>query len=594
MTKQYWYQANQKLIAKALSELDFEEMFEFDREVAMSKDITRITLVLNKVTWKFDAKKSIWGMYNPIINSINNESSNNPTISEFLIDLQATIKISDIDLSGLIEEMNQTLFSEVERVKILEHVTASDIINCDETQRQRYLDAHPKLIANKGRLGWGEDNLQRYSPETSVGFQLRYVAVHHSLCHSGFRDDLAADDLIKATMAQNDYAGIHAKLPKGHEADYLIVAIHPWQYQRFIRIQFQDYFEDERLIDLGSSQALWQPQQSIRTLSALSPETKFDVKTAVTILNTSCYRGIPGKYIQQGAAISTWLADIASNDPLLNSRGLMVQQELGGIFVSHPYQSKVEGAYRYNEMLGCIWRERAESVINSEQRPMSMATLMQDDGKGNACILALIDASGLSQEQWLTQLFRHVVIPLYHLMCQYGVGLVAHGQNVTLTLENNQPVGCIIKDFHGDLRLVDEELPELDSLDDAIKQNLTRLPAKYLVHDLLTGHFVTVLRFISPWLEATESEQNGLEPQGISETKFYGILAKEIQRYQAAHPHLDARFEAFNLLSEHIDKVCLNRVKFKIGYGESNQRPLPELGEPITNPLVVGLRAQDN
>lgn len=243
-------------------------------------------------------------------------------------------------------------------------------------------------------------------------------------------------------------------------------------------------------------------------------------------------------------------------------------------------------------MLGCIWRERAESVITSAQRPMSMATLMQDDGKGNACILALIDASGLSHEQWLTKLFRHVVIPVYHLMCQYGVGLVAHGQNVTLTLEDNQPVGCIIKDFHGDLRLVDEELPELDSLDDAINQNLTRLPAKYLVHDLLTGHFVTVLRFVSPWLDTEWLEQNGLKHQGISETKFYGLLANEIQRYQSEHSHLAPRFEAFNLLSEHIDKVCLNRVKFKIGYGESNQRPLPELGEPIRNPLRMGLKAK--
>lgn len=584
MTKQYWYQANQKLIAKAVSELDFEEMFEFDHKTTIGKGIERIALVLNNVRWKFDAQKNIWGTYNPILGSIINDNTNNPTISRFLVDLQSTIKINDIDLSGLIEEMNQTLFSELERVKILEHVTASDIVNCNETQRQRYLDAHPKLIANKGRLGWGEDELQRYSPETSVGFQLRYLAVHRSLCHSGFREDLGSDDLIKATMSPSDYADMRAQLPKGNEADYLMIAIHPWQYQRFIRIQFQDYFEGGQFIDLGFSQALWQPQQSIRTLSALSSTTQFDIKTAVTILNTSCYRGIPGKYIQQGAAISKWLANVTKSDPLLHSLGLKVQQELGGIFVSHPYQSKIEGAYRYNEMLGCIWRERAESVISSTQRPMAMATLMQDDGKGNACVLALIDASGLSHEQWLSKLFRHVVIPLYHLMCQYGVGLVAHGQNVTLTLEDNQPVGCIIKDFHGDLRLVDEDFPELNSLDDAIKQNLSRLPAKYLVHDLLTGHFVTVLRFISPWFEQ----------EGISETKFYGLLAKEIQRYQADHPDLSSRFAAFNLLSERIDKVCLNRVKFKIGYGESNQRPLPELGEPIMNPLVVGLREQDN
>ena len=44
-------------------------------------------------------------------------------------------------------------------------------------------------------------------------------------------------------------------------------------------------------------------------------------------------------------------------------------------------------------MLGCIWRERAESLLGEHQRPLSMATLMQKDLAGMPCIEALIQLS---------------------------------------------------------------------------------------------------------------------------------------------------------------------------------------------------------
>ncbi|WP_234497486.1 IucA/IucC family protein [Vibrio maritimus] len=583
MRNQRWEVANQKLMAKAFSELDFEDLFEFDTLMQTKEGIENIEIVLNGQRWSYQAKQSIWGMRNPISGSIKCNDKNNPTITQLLIDLQKTVSINDIDLSGLLEEIQQTLFSEINRLEILDKVTNQDIVYCSEIQRQKYLDAHPKVIANKGRLGWGEAELARYSPETSEGFQLRYIAIKKHLCHFGFRSDLTPLDVLSKTMSEQDYSGLVTKIPQRDLNEYLVLAVHPWQYQRFITIQFQEYLQNEDIIDLGLVGGSWIPQQSIRTLSTLDQSVPYDVKTALTILNTSCYRGIPGKYIQQGPEISKWLANIASRDPLLKKTGLHVQQELGGVYCPHPYQSKIEGAYRYSEMLGCIWRERAEAVLSDNQRPLSMATLMQDDGQGNACINELIASSGLSHEQWLRAMFWHVVIPIYHLMCRYGVGLVAHGQNVTLVLEDNIPTGCIIKDFHGDLRLVDQPYPELASLEQSIQDNLTRLPPHYLVHDLLTGHFVTVLRFVSPWLES----------EGISEALFYGYLADEVKTYQTSHPELKERFKQFNLLSESIDKICLNRVRFKIGYGDSSERPLPELGKPIPNPLLIGLTTLD-
>ncbi|WP_206377700.1 hypothetical protein [Vibrio celticus] len=46
---------------------------------------------------------------------------------------------------------------------------------------------------------------------------------------------------------------------------------------------------------------------------------------------------------------------------------------------------------------------------------------MQGDLNGKPLIGSLIDASGITIEQWLEKLFSHVVVPLYHLMCKYGV-----------------------------------------------------------------------------------------------------------------------------------------------------------------------------
>ncbi len=48
------------------------------------------------------------------------------------------------------------------------------------------------------------------------------------------------------------------------------------------------------------------------------------------------------------------------------------------------------------------------------------------------------------------------------------------------------------------MRLVKDAFPEMDSLPQEVRDVTARLSADYLIHDLQTGHFVTVLRFVSP------------------------------------------------------------------------------------------------
>lgn len=165
--------------------------------------------------------------------------------------------------------------------------------------------------------------------------------------------------------------------------------------------------------------------------------------------------------------------------------------------------------------------------------------------------------------------------PYYHLLCKYGVSLIAHGQNVTLVMEDSLPKRILLKDFQGDMRLVDKHYPEQDSLSDSVKEVTVRLPEELIIHDLQTGHFVTVLRFISPLVEQI----------GVSEETFYQILGNRIRSYAGALPELEERFRSFDLFKPRILRIGLNLAKFRHNTDSSSSRMLPDMDEQLDNPL---------
>ena len=187
----------------------------------------------------------------------------------------------------------------------------------------------------------------------------------------------------------------------------------------------------------------------------------------------------------------------------------------------------------------------------------------------------------LTTQEWLQRLFRVMSVPLYHLLVKYGVGVIAHGQNVVVYFKDSIPSAIAIKDFHGDLRLLDMELPEQSALTPEAQALLGKLPKEHLVHDLLTGHFISVYRFLSP-LVASQTD--------VSEDTFYQLLAEQINAYQKAHPDYQERFKWFDLFRPKVERICLNNVRFDIGYQDNAERPLPKLGSDLANPIYQGLK----
>ncbi|MEL7293708.1 MAG: IucA/IucC family C-terminal-domain containing protein, partial [Pseudomonadota bacterium] len=294
-------------------------------------------------------------------------------------------------------------------------------------------------------------------------------------------------------------------------------------------------------------------------------------------MNTSCYRGIPGRYILAGPSASDWIDSVFKTDALLVDKQAEVLQEPAAAFAEQTdYALLANAPYRYHELLGVIWRESAVSKLKSNEHAILMAALMETDLNGQPLIAEYIQASGLSIDTWLTQLFDAVVIPYYHLLCKYGVSLIAHGQNVTLVLENNVPKRILLKDFQGDMRLVSSDYPEQSSLDQRVKEVTVRLDESLIIHDLQTGHFVTTLRFISPLVAKL----------GFSEQQFYRLLGDRLKSYMATHSEYQHRFEQFDLFKPRILRIGLNLAKFRHSTDASVSRMLPDMDDMLDNPLA--------
>lgn len=576
----YWPLANQKMVAKIISEFAYEQAFRFEQ------DAQGYTLKLaNQVSYQFQGSENIWGQVLIEPGSIVRQPQQNISAALLMRDLQSLLNMTDDAFAEHLEDLNATLLGDCKLMQRKEALTARDLALLPCEQQQTYFDGHPKFAFNKGRRGWGSDDLKLYAPESERAFQLGWVAVEHSILQLATNDSVSWQELLNASMNESERKTLDSIVASyGVDiSDYSYVPVHPWQWSNKLSLLFIREMAKKKLIYLGEFGDQFLPQLSLRTLSNITRPDSYDIKLPLTIMNTSCYRGIPGRYILAGPTASDWIESVFSSDPLLVEKQAEVLQEPAAAFAAQAdYQLLEQAPYRYHELLGVIWRESAASKLKQGEQAILMAALMESDNQGNPLIAEYIERSGVSVEAWLSKMFDAVVIPYYHLLCKYGVSLIAHGQNVTLVLENDLPKRILLKDFQGDMRLVDSDYPEQATLESSVKEVTVRLEEELIIHDLQTGHFVTTLRFISPLVAKL----------GFSESQFYALLGQRIKAYMAQQPDYQHRFSKFDLFKPRILRIGLNLAKFRHSTDASASRMLPDMDDMLDNPLVTALQAE--
>lgn len=564
--------AGARRVAQAVGELCFEGLLT-PREDGAGVYV----LELGASVYRFRGAASAWGGVHVEVGSVTRRRGDGPlelveTPVDLVLDARASLGASDEVLAEWISEIHGSLLAETEQCRRLHETDAAQLATLSGVQLEQQLDGHPKLVAHRGRVGWGLDDLRAYAPECGASFRVHWLAVAPELA----RISGAASGLIGETCDPDEAARLHERLHAvSGLRDAVLVPVHPWQWQRHIAAHYGRELARGSMVSLGCFGDRYAPRMSVRTLSNLDRPRQADLKLALTILNTSCWRGLPGEHVAQGPGVAAALRRRVIGDPLLCAADVRVLCDLGGVHVEQPEFAALPGApYRVRELLAAIWRESATAGLAPGELEIPAAALQQCDLAGAPLIRAWVDRSGVALVDWLAALFSRTAVPLYHLLAAHGLGVIAHGQNLGVVLRDGLPVASLLRDVHGDLRRLDDA--RLDH--EPALRGLKALPAGQIVHDLYTGHFIGVLRFVAPLLARSF---------GLSERALLAQLRRALRAYEDAHPQLGERFAALGLFAPTMVRICLNRARLRAGHGDGAARPLPELGPPLRNPLIA-------
>ncbi|MFE3519110.1 IucA/IucC family protein [Streptomyces sp. NPDC059166] len=585
-----WDRAAARLLAKMIGEFAYEEVLEPEPRAGDRAGAYSLRLD-DGATLAFRARRGVYGSWRVDPGSIheltpgegNGESDGTPFRDplRFLARGSRLLGLDGATLGHLIRELTATLAADARLDRTA--LAAAQLADLPYAELEGHQTGHPWLVANKGRLGFSATDSSRFTPESRSAATLPWIAVSTRI--AGFRgvgrvatpEDLYAHEL-SADVRESFAAALR---DRGHDpADYLLLPVHPWQWDEWIVPLFAPALAAGDIVPLHTDGDLRLPQQSIRTFTNVERPERHTVKLPLSILNTLVWRGLPTERTLAAPAVTAWVQGIRDGDPFLRDTcGVILLGEVASVAVEHPlYDHLPEVPYQFKEILGAIWREPLQPSLAPGERARTLASLLHTDPDGRAFTAELVARSGLSPTAWLTRLFASLLPPLLHFLYRYGTVFSPHGENAIVVYdENDVPVRLAIKDFVDDVNVSSRPLPEHGTMPQDVKDVLLTEDPSFLTQFIHSGLFVGVFRYLSPICE---------EQLGVPERAFWSLVRAEILRYHARFPELKERFEIFDMLTPTIERLCLNRNRLHLdGYRDRPRRPHAAIHGAVPNPL---------
>jgi siderophore synthetase component len=570
LTEGNWKLADQQLVAKMLQEFMYEDILQ-PKLMKETNGICDYEWIDKKGTiYKFQAKKRLFDSVSVLPNSIKviiDEEMDIPLSLSLLVSIQEQGNMEGTTAGHLVREYFHTLVADThlkERSK-----PSEDLIELDYAELEGEMTGHPWITYNKGRIGFGYDDYIQFAPEQKKPIKISWIAVHKKIGTFHSVKGLAYKDVIEKELSEAARKRFTEKMKAMNlQPDhYFFMPIHIWQWNHSIVTMFAAEIAKTEILPLGEDDDQYLPQQSIRTFVNITNKEKYHVKLPMSILNTLVYRGLPSERTVIAPEVTTFMKNILENDSFLKDEcRLGLLGEVATMNVDHPTFNHVKGApYQYLELLGVVWRESIYQELTEGEHAITLAALLHVDHHGTSFVSKLIEKSGLTAREWVKKLAKAILPPLLHYLYQYGTVFSPHGQNTVLVLKDYIPERTIMKDFVDDVNISDQPFPELDVLSTELKQVLRSEAPEGLTQFILTGLFICHFRYLSNILE---------EKEAFSEQQFWRIIRHEIITYQQRFPHLQERYQLFDLLRPTFTKLTLNRNRmFDYGYGDGEDRP---------------------
>jgi siderophore synthetase component len=563
-----WEKANRLLVKKAICEFSHELLIEPIAETDLQNNNKYSLFSDDKsVKYTFEGQLLAMNHLNIEADSIlkyRNEQAEVLDAVSFIYEFKVSLGISEQLLPSYIEEIISTLHGSCYKL-LKENSTSKSLANSDfQTIEQAMMEGHPGFVANNGRIGYNSMDYKAYAPETGNPFRILWLAGHRDRTVYAGTKKLDYDTLIQQELGSDTLVKFNSVIEEkgANPDDYYFIPVHPWQWFNKLANLFSPEIAKGKLICVGYGPDLYQAQQSIRTLFNLSNPKKFYTKTSLSILNMGFMRGLPVFYLGTAPEMAEWLDQLLSNDEYLQEVGFGMLGEVASVSYINPYFESFGKHNPYNKMIASLWRESPVAKLKNDEQLMTMAAFLHLDKDGKSLLSEIIKASPLSIDNWLSEYFKVYLSPLLHCFYQYDLVFMPHGENLILGLENHVPVRSFMKDITEEAVILNPDV--------VLPKNIERIYAEVPEDVKLLSIFIDVFdgffRFMSAILVSSDNYE---------ENRFWELVAECISDYQEANPHLEAKFEKYDLFANEFQLSCLNRLQL------NNNKTMIDLDDPV-------------
>jgi len=547
-----WQRAGALVVHKMLGELSYERLL---RPVPDGEDGRWVLALPDGVSYRFTARRGAFDCWvvTPASATRRGRGDARPRPADdprtLVVDASAVLGLTGLRLADVLCELTATVAAEAQR--LCRAPSAAALCAMDYDLADGHLTGHPRLVLNKGRVGFSAQDRRRYAPEAREPLRVRWYAVHRELATFRCVPALSADALLAQELDAGTRAAFTARLDR--PADYVWLPVHPWQADEIVGTLYAAELAGGRVVALGESDDEYLPHQTVRTLANVSHRSRRDVKTAVSIRNTLVYRGLASAATLAAPEVTRWLRSVHAADRLLSAEyrfGLL--GEVAAVSVRHPlFGALDELPYRFHETLGALWREPLRATLAPGERALSFAALPYRDPDGASVLAHAIASSGLAAEEWLARVFDLLLTPLLHWLVRYGVAFCPHGQNLVLVTDATlRPLRVAIKDFAQGVDLLDGGIAEHATLGAQASAHMLRWPGRLLVQSLFSSVLAGQFRF---WAEVL------LDDVGLPRARFWDLVRGVVHAYAARFDLPSSAYDEFDLLTPDVERVCLNR-----------------------------------